>query len=411
MIRHCRPLVATALLLLFTGGGEAEVAPKSGNPTFDRAVDLVMENFYDASALPRFAEAVRQAIPTLPPGGDPKALDPPIEKVLASLGASHTGHYTPDQLDYYELANIFQFNYRRELSRLFPPEGRITYPGIGIASQAIDGKRFVTNVYDGGPAKSAGVEQGDEIISADGAPFQEIGSFRGKVGKSVDLALRRAADAAPMTISVPVAELQPSETLVSAISNSVSLVERGGHRIGYLHIWFYADSDVTEAIDRALSSEPLKSADALVLDLRCRWGGAPPDAAETFLGGTQPFRFFDRKGDGRLSNVRWHKPLVAIIDAGTRSGLEVFAYDLKAKGIPLIGVRTAGALLGGRGYLLPDDSLLELAVAGVEVNGEKIEGKGVEPDVVVPFDLRYAAGRDPQRDAAVTKALSLLSEG
>jgi C-terminal processing protease CtpA/Prc len=155
----------------------------------------------------------------------------------------------------------------------------------------------------------------------------------------------------------------------------------------------------------------LKSADALVLDLRCRWGGAPPDAAETFLGGTQPFRFTDRKGEGRLSNVRWHKPLVALIDEGTRSGLEVFAYDLKAKGIPLVGTRTAGALLGGRGYLLPDDSLLELAVAGVEVNGEKIEGKGVAPDVVVPFDVRYAAGRDPQRDAAVVKALSLLGEG
>ena len=61
MIRHCRPLVATVLLLLFTGGGEAEVAPKSGNPTFDRAVDLVMENFYDATALPRFEEAVSHA--------------------------------------------------------------------------------------------------------------------------------------------------------------------------------------------------------------------------------------------------------------------------------------------------------------------------------------------------------------
>ena len=104
---------------------------------------------------------------------------------------------------------------------------------------------------------------------------------------------------------------------------------------------------------------------------------------------------------------RWSRS----IDEGTRSGLEVFAYDLKAKGIPLVGTRTAGALLGGRGYLLPDDSLLELAVAGVEVNGEKIEGKGVEPDMAVPFDVRYAAGRDPQRDAAVTKALSLLSEG
>jgi C-terminal processing protease CtpA/Prc len=406
-----KPLAAAVLILLVGTAAYADVPPKSGNATFDRAVDLVMENFYSPAVLPRFEDAVKQILPTVPHEGDQKALDPAIERVLASLGASHTGHYTNDELDYYELLNVFQFNYRRELPRLFPPEGRIVYPGIGIASRLIDGKRFVSAVYDGGPAKSAGVEQGDEIISADGKPFEEIGSFSGKIGKSVDLALRRAADAAPLTIAVPVAELQPSDTLVSAISNSVGVVERNGHRIGYLHLWFYADNDVGEAIDRALSSEPLKSVDALVLDLRCRWGGAPPDAAETFLGGTQPFRFTDRKGEGHLENVRWHKPLVAIIDAGTRSGLEVFAYDLKARGVPLVGVRTAGALLGGRGFLLPDDSLLELAVAGVEVNGEKIEGKGVEPDIVVPFDFRYAAGRDPQRDAAVSKALSLLGEG
>jgi C-terminal processing protease CtpA/Prc len=30
-----------------------------------------------------------------------------------------------------------------------------------------------------------------------------------------------------------------------------------------------------------------------------------------------------------------------------------------------------------------------------------LEGRGVTPDIVVPFDLRYAAGRDPQLDAAL----------
>src|SRR3954451_14635837 len=165
MIRLHKPFAAALLLILLTGAGEADVAPKSGNPAFDRAVDLVMENFYDPAALARFQAAVRDALPSVPPaGGDPRALDPALERVLGSLGASHTGHYTPDQLDYYELANIFQFNFRRELPRLFPPEGRIVYPGIGIASEVIDGKRFVSDVYDGSPAASAGVKQGDEII-------------------------------------------------------------------------------------------------------------------------------------------------------------------------------------------------------------------------------------------------------
>jgi C-terminal processing protease CtpA/Prc len=109
--------------------------------------------------------------------------------------------------------------------------------------------------------------------------------------------------------------------------------------------------------------------------------------------------------------MRWHKPLVGLIDEGTRSGLEVYAYALQQKGVPLVGTRTAGALLGARGYLLPDDSLLEIAVAGVELDGKVLEGKGVSPDVAVPFDLRYAAGRDPQLDAALDRAAAVAGDG
>jgi carboxyl-terminal processing protease len=389
-------------------GARADVPPKSGDPAFDRTVELVESNFYNPSALGRFGDVVREAVASLPPSADARARaaasGPAIDHILASLGATHTGRYTPDQLDYYELADIFRFNYRDRLRELFPPDGEITYPGVGIATEVIDGKRFVRDVYDGAPADKAGVKAGDEILSVDGQPFAEIKSFAGKVGKTARLELRRDPAAAPISVDVPVEKLQPSDTFVSGIENSARIVERNGKRIGYLRIWFFVGGDVQEAIDRALTG-PLKDADALVVDLRSRWGGAPPDAAEVFLGGTPPFRFIDRNGKAEDSNVRWHKPVVGIIDEGTRSGLEVFAYALKLKGIPLVGARTAGALLGGRGYMLPDGSLLELAVADVEVNGVRLEGKGVEPDVAVPFDIRYAAGRDPQLDAALETIL------
>jgi hypothetical protein len=39
-------------------------------------------------------------------------------------------------------------------------------------------------------------------------------------------------------------------------------------------------------------------------------------------------------------------------------------------------------------------------VCDVRVEGERLEGRGVMPDVVVPFRLPYAAGHDPQLDAA-----------
>jgi carboxyl-terminal processing protease len=42
-----------------------------------------------------------------------------------------------------------------------------------------------------------------------------------------------------------------------------------------------------------------------------------------------------------------------------------------------------------------------VAVNDVSIDGERLEGKGVAPSIEVPFDLRYAAGRDPQLDKAV----------
>ena len=103
---------------------------------------------------------------------------------------------------------------------------------------------------------------------------------------------------------------------------------------------------------------------------------------------------------------------MAIIDEGSRSGLEVFAYALKVNGIPLVGTRTAGALLAGRAYLLPDDSLLEIAVSDAVIGDNvRLEGSGVQPDVPVPFSLPYAAGADPQREAAIEEMRRILARG
>ena len=95
--------------------------------------------------------------------------------------------------------------------------------------------------------------------------------------------------------------------------------------------------------------------------------------------------------------------MVVLVDEGTRSGKEVVAYGLQRRDVPVIGTRTAGALLAGRGFLLSDGSLLVLAVSDVRVEGERLEGRGVVPDVEVAFPLSYAAGRDPQLDAALGK--------
>ena len=106
--------------------------------------------------------------------------------------------------------------------------------------------------------------------------------------------------------------------------------------------------------------------------------------------------------------IRWRKPAALLINEGTRSGKEVLTYGFKKNGFgPVVGERTAGALLAGTAFLLSDGSLLILAVDDAAVDGERLEGTGVVPTVEVPFDIRYANGKDPQLDRAV----ELLAQG
>lgn len=61
---------------------------------------------------------------------------------------------------------------------------------------------------------------------------------------------------------------------------------------------------------------------------------------------------------------------------------------------------------GSSPFLLSDGHLLYLAVVDVLVDGERLEGKGVIPDIDVPFTLEYAEGKDPQLE----KSLEVLAK-
>jgi carboxyl-terminal processing protease len=402
------------LLVVVVRPAMALDAPRSGNPVFDSAVRLVMDNFHDTAALGPFVQAVEREIHAarspIVAESSSQRVDAAIGAVLASLHASHTGRFDKDTIAYFELADIFRGAIRSDVRRLFPPEGEVNYPGIGMIAEQRNGGRFVTDVYDGSPAARAGILVGDEVVAVDGAPYREIGSFEGKVGRTVEVKLRRKAGAEPIGVKVQVQSLRPLPAFEKAIEGSAVVTEREGRKIGYIRLWTLSAPRSMDIVAEALAEGPLRDVDGLVLDLRGRWGGGSSDAAELFLGRTPNFKLVGRNGEDMLANVRWRKPLVAIIDEGSRSGLELFAYALKSNGIRLVGAPTAGALLAGRAYLLPDDSLLELAVADAVIDDHtRLEGVGVAPDVPVGFELRYAAGWDPQRAAAIEEMRRELS--
>ena len=151
-----------------------------------------------------------------------------INAMLAKLGASHTHYYTPEDPAYYQLADIFVGALEhRGLERVFP-RGEVSYPGIGVFTEADNqGRIFVTGVIEGAPAHAAGVLLGDEIVSADNRPFRPVGSFRGKVGSPVSLEIRRASGAAPIAISVSPADLHPNEMFLRGLKESARIIADG----------------------------------------------------------------------------------------------------------------------------------------------------------------------------------------
>lgn len=399
MARPLQAAVISLTALLVTASSQAQ---PTGLDLLDRTISLVEEHFYNAEAADRFHDIALEVAATMPERPNQQEEIAAIRTALAALGASHTGLFTADQLDYYELLDVFQSNYRQRLTALYPPRGEIRFPSIGLVPTTVDGLVFAARIYDGGPADFAGVRVGDELVTINGQPFAVGPILSSHDRETVEIGVRRRPGDTIVTLDIAVQEVQPTEALLDAIRASAKVHEVAGFRIGTIRLWTFHDARVEAILADILSGGPLADIDGLVLDLRGRWGGAPADAAEMFLGGTPTTVTVDQAGVERYASFRWRGPLVAVIDGGSRSGIEILAYALKERGVPLVGETTAGALLAGRGFLLEEGVLLELAVMDVLLgDAVRLEGNGVEPTVPVPFERPYADGADPQLDEAL----------
>jgi len=204
---------------------------------------------------------------------------------------------------------------------------------------------------------------------------------------------------APRT-SKPIAELQ------QATEDSWRLIERRGRHVAYLRIWAWSSLEIQQTVLDSLAKSNSAAADAFILDLRDGWGGASPSYLGLFSRDVPVLEAVDREGKKEPFDFQIRKPAVLLINGGSRSGKEPVAYGAKKHHLArLVGERTAGAVTFGQPICLSDGSLLYLAVADARVDGERLEGRGVSPDVEVPFDVRYAGGKDPQLE----RALELLT--
>lgn len=252
-------------------------AASAGSATFQEVWETVRDRFYDPRLHGLDWPAVRDRYSTdAATAASSGELAEIINRMLSELKASHSRYFTSEEPEYYQLADIFTGALRRRGLNCAFPGGRISYPGIGILSRiGAESRGLVTGVVESMPAYRAGLLAGDEIISADGAPFQPVGSFRGKVGKPVVLTLRRAG--ATMQVTVTPDDIEPNKMFLDGLQASARVVQANGRRIGYVHVWSYAGYGYQRALENLIAQGTLRDADALIWDLRDGWGGAIPE--------------------------------------------------------------------------------------------------------------------------------------
>jgi len=432
-------LLAALFLLAATSLPAQEVAPPRAEAKteaatsefgklFDAVVAETAKSFWDKDRLAevgwqkRAAEA-RQSVVEAP------RLDEAARRInalLAELKTSHTGLLTPDDVDYYILLAVFggAGMPKQDFDERFWGAG-VTYAGIGHFSIKIDGRDFVDAVLEGSPADRAGLKVGDEILEVDGTPYHPIRSFRGRVGHKVGLTIRRTKDGPSEILSAQVMSIAPLHAFREATRASARVIERDGRRFGYVHVWASVGEESAGALTEALGklgltppnvqstylypkgsprpAEPPRL-DGLIMDMRGKIGGTGSNAGRylDILDTRGPLIRSRNKGSSGRTTSDMRGRTAVLIDHRTRSTAELFvhAYKRERQG-PLIGTRTAGAVSAARAYAMPGGNLLYLAVSGLEIDGEVLEGPGVTPDIEVARPIPYSNGADPVLDAAV----------
>lgn len=193
-------------------------------------------------------------------------------------------------------------------------------------------------------------------------------------------------------------------------------------KIGYIAYGSFLNEVDKESLDYILSR--YKDTEGLIIDVRTNGGGNPANIAkilerfskEKTLAGYN----ITRNGPGHngfgprepffinvTSGVKYHKPIMILIDRGCYSACTFFAFACKKfPSITLVGDTTGGG--GGlpNGGQLPNSWTYRFSISQlIDVDGNNYAEGGVAPDILVNFDWT-----DLSRDEILDKAINTILE-
>jgi carboxyl-terminal processing protease len=286
----------------------------------------------------------------------------------------------------------------------------------------------VASVIDGSPAFQAGFKPGDHIIKINGKMVRNLTTqeavwrFRGAPGTALKCQVLRNGEVKPLDLTVTLESLGISTVTAQYLDNSFAYI-----RIRYFN------SETPEELASTLRKikQHRPPVPGIILDLRNNARGTMEDAvrsASLFLGGQKILLAKGRlpqteetfQGKARDLIFKTLPPMVVLVDHGTGRAAEIVAGALRDEaGATLLGAKTLGLCGLTKTFPLEDGSALVITVADCYTpNGQKIQGKGLEPQVL-GVKLKAAAVQQkapalqmlPAQDPWVQQALELLTSG
>ena len=315
-----------------------------------------------------------------------------INGMLKSLDDPYTVYLTPKEVQDFE------------------EKERGSYSGIGASLQKTDEGLVITAVFEGSPAKAAGLAPGDAIVSVDGQSTKDasietsISRIKGQEGTPVKLGVQPKDKKQPVkTYSIVRKTIEIPETEKRIINDK-------GTKVGYVQLFEFgglAGRDVRENVDE-LSK---KGAQWFILDLRYNPGGLltqAVDVTNVFQQGLVTSTAGLHSPEEELNAtgpVATKKPMVVLVNGYSASASEIVTGALKDhERATVIGTKTFGKGLVQTIVNLGNGAALKLTTAVyLTPDGTNINKKGITPDIVAKDDPKT------KKDDALQRALRYIA--
>jgi len=409
-----RSLMAVASVAMLAWPATAAEPPKYG-PLFDALWQTVDDHFYDPSfhGLDWRAIGARYRA-KLPRVTNDAGFERLATAMLSELGTSHL-YVVP------------------------PKDSTASGTGVAVRWRTISGQPIAAEIDPLSDAGAAGLKTGDRLLS----PMAAVPGTKGSI------ATLRVQSCSGATRTLNIRRLSALWPPVHPGFAWHRVSWAPGHSIGYLRIDRFDDGADTLA-DKAMAE--LKDTDGLIVDIRANSGGnlSALRLASYFWGASEPAvallardylkalghpvtaadiahvapvagaytdeAIFAAVGAHNgaamfmsedMGAKRYAKPVVVLIGEDTGSAAEGFGWLMRRhSGAKFVGRQTAGALLSGEEFDLPDGWHITIPVQGVwAADGTDYRDKALSPDVPVALSRAdICAGRDSD----IARALKIL---